>query len=92
MRTKSIGFLLHSAREKKGLSRAQVAKKLKISTGYFGLLETNFPVYFSEKLQGKIAKTLQIPVGKLSGFAVNHNKRALTYHRNMKKKPRKKAA
>lgn len=79
----SIGNTIRMAREKKGLTREQIAKKLKITPGYFGHIERDAPVPISERLVLALKKFLGL---RLNGPMVErHNSTSKRVYRNYRK-------
>lgn len=78
---KSLGELVRAKREALGLSREQLAKKVKVTPVYIGHIERDAPVHFSERLETEIGKVLKL---KLSPYSEDQNARAREYYRNRK--------
>lgn len=74
-RRKTLGTALRNQREKKTLSREQVARKLKITPGYLGHLETDNYVHVSERLKIAFHKMFGIPKKQIDELAEKANKR-----------------
>lgn len=87
--TKTVGQVIRKGREKKGFTRPELAKKLKISIAYLGHLECDHPVTFSERLQLGSARTLGVPLRTLSRLAEPHNRKARRWYSNYRKRQSK---
>ncbi len=77
---KTPGKTIRTAREAKGMTTEQLAKKIGISPGYLGHLERDSHVHLSERLVAALKKALGIrltakAVTKHNDFARNWNKR-----------------
>jgi transcriptional regulator with XRE-family HTH domain len=78
---KSIGYIVCRAREKKGLSREQLAKAIKISQAYISFVERDRPVWLSKKLVTSLSKRLRVTIP--TTLVEKHNK---AYKRYLKKR------
>ena len=92
--SKSMGSLIRKARQRKGLSREQLAVKLRITGGYVGHLERDDDVRMSERVADQLRKAIGL---RLPDEMVHrHNVRALrntrAYQARWRKKNSKKSA
>lgn len=88
---KSIGSIITENRERKKLTREQLAHRVKVSKYYIAHLERNSPVRFSESLLERISKALQISSTPLKRLAPLHNRKASKYYSEYRRKQRVKA-
>lgn len=77
---KTPGKMIRTAREAKGMTTEQLAKKLDISPGYLGHLERDSHVHLSERVATALKKVLGIrlvtaAVKKHNQWALNWNKK-----------------
>lgn len=75
MKRITIGSIIIKARENKKITRAQLAKKLKISDFYIGHLERNDPVTLSDSMIDRLKKVLGPRLGALKKLQDRHNAR-----------------
>lgn len=90
----SLGGVLRAKRESMAMDRAVLAKKIGITPGYYGLIETSAPAHVSEKLLGKIVKALGVK-SDLTALREEHNQINRDYEkgrRDAKAKLEKKGA
>jgi transcriptional regulator with XRE-family HTH domain len=83
---KTPGQQIRAARERKGLERPQLARKLGITPGYLAHLENDHPVRLSERLRGKLGRVgIRIPACR----AEAHNTIASAWYRDYRASLRK---
>ena len=58
MHMKTIGKIIREKREINGLSRKQLARKIKITEGYLGHIERDGNVRISERLEHEFKRTI----------------------------------
>lgn len=86
--TKSIGDTIIKKREAKGLSREELAKKIKITPGYLGHVERNDLVQISPRLVAELKAAFDGSL-RIGQGAINHHNEAV---RKWKRKLAKRAA
>lgn len=79
--SKSIGLIVARARENKGLTREQLAAKLKITPGYLAHVENDHLVRISDALLEGLAKHAGTKLGALNPLILRHNKRTTEWCR-----------
>lgn len=85
--TKTIGQIITTEREKRSLSRTELAKKIDLSPGYLGHLERDGMVPLSEGLRERIQKSLSITIP--ATIVKTHNERAARWYKNYISKRKK---
>lgn len=80
MAATKLGARLRKHRERLGLESQAVAKKIGITPGYYSMIENGQPTHVSDKLLGKIRRTLRITPALKAEQEV-HNERNRRYER-----------
>ena len=81
---KTIGKIIRAKREKLGLSRIELAGRIKVTPGYLGHLERDDLVHLSEHLEKKIEKVLKVIINET--IVDKHNEKAREWYRDYRAK------
>lgn len=72
-----LGKFIRRGRDKQFMNRKELATRLKISSGYLALLETDSKVWISPRIKNDLERVLRISIP--SRVAINHNKKVKEY-------------
>lgn len=86
MRRPTLSQVIREARIKKGWTRPQLAKRLKLSLSYVNHLEYNSPVYLSDDLCKRLRVTLALRNAVLMQLARRQNLKARNYYQEYTRK------
>jgi transcriptional regulator with XRE-family HTH domain len=84
MKKITLGDIIVQNRTKLKLTRERLAKKLKITSGYLGLLENDsHSAHFSDRLAGDLSEILHVKKSILDKLAIGHNRRKTAYRKKL---------